>query len=143
MDHMTLHQKELVATSFAKLIPIAEETGELFFSRLFEIAPYVRPLFKEDLTVQGRRFMLSLAMVVHNLESIETITPMLQKLGRDHRSYGVTAGYYDIGASALLWTLERCLGGDFTDEVRNSWISMYTLVSGIIKKAAEDVSLAA
>lgn len=140
---MTHHQKELILTSFTRIVPIAEETGELFFSRLFEIAPYVRPMFKEDLKVQGRRFMLSLAMIVHNLESAEIITPMLQKLGRDHRSHGVTFGHYDIAASALLWTLERCLGGEFTDEVRNSWISLYTYVSGIMKKAAEDVSLAA
>ncbi|MFZ4620219.1 MAG: globin domain-containing protein [Bacteroidota bacterium] len=140
---MTLHQKELVVNSFTKIGPIAEETGELFFSRLFEIAPYVRPLFKEDLKVMGMKFMQSLAVIVSNLDKMETVTPVLQKLGREHRSYGVTTGHFDIAASALLWTLERCLGGDFTDEVRNAWISLYTLVSGIMKKAADDVSLAA
>ncbi len=140
---MTLHQKELVLNSFTKIVPIIEETGEIFFSRLFEIAPYVRPLFKEDLKTLGRRFMLNLAMIVHNLDSIENITPMLQKLGRDHRAFGITEGHYDIAASALLWTLERCLGSECTDEVRNSWISLYSLASGIMKKAAKDVSLAA
>ncbi len=140
---MTLHQKELVRTSFAKISLIAEETGELFFSRLFEIAPYIRPLFKGEIKEQGKEFMSSLSAVVNDLDTLETVTPVLKKIGREHKSYGITHGHYDIVASALLWTLERGLGRDFTDEVRNAWISMYMLVSGIMKKGSEEVSLAA
>ncbi len=140
---MTLHQNELVLKSFTKICPITEETGEIFFSRLFEIAPYIRPLFKMDLKVMETKFMQFLAVIVHSLDQIEAVTPVLQKLGREHSSYGVTTGHFDIAASALLWTLERCIGGEFTDEVRNAWISMCTLVSGIMKKAAEEVSFAA
>lgn len=140
---MTKHQQELVRTSFAKVIPIAEEAADLFYSRLFEIAPYIRPLFKGDLKDQGRKLMQTLHVAVNTLDRIDAMTPALQKLGRDHKSYGVVNGHYDIVASALLWTLERALGGEFTDEVRNAWVSMYTTVSGIMKRAADEVQLAA
>ncbi|MFA5834131.1 MAG: globin family protein [Bacteroidota bacterium] len=140
---MTQHQQELVRTSFAKVILISEETTDLFYSRLFEIAPYIRPLFKDDLKEQGQKFMQTLHVVVNSLDNIDTISPALQKMGRDHKAYGVVNGHYDIVASALLWTLERVLGRDFTDEVRNAWVSMYTTISSIMKRAADEVQLAA
>ncbi len=140
---MTHHQKELIRSSFAMIQPIAEEAADLFYSRLFEIAPYVRPLFRGDLKEQGKTLMQMLTIAVNNLDRMEEITPSLQKMGRDHKSYGVTNGHYDIVASALLWTLERGLGSDFTDEVRSAWVAMYTTLAGVMKQAADDVQRAA
>lgn len=140
---MTEHQKELVRGSFRKIAPIAEETTDLFYSRLFEIAPYVRPLFKGEMHEQGAKMMTMLQAVIHILDRFEENIPRLEKLGRDHRSYGVTSGHYDIFASALLWSLERMLGRDFTDDVRNAWVSLYVDISAVMKKAAKDVTKAA
>jgi hemoglobin-like flavoprotein len=140
---MTQHQKELVRSSFQKIAPIAEETTDLFYSRLFEIAPYVRPLFKGEMRGQGTKMMAMLQAVVQILDRFEENIPRLEKLGRDHRSYGVTSGHYDIFASALLWSLERMLGRDFTDDVRNAWVALYVDISAVMKKAAKEVTRAA
>jgi len=140
---MTQHQQELVRASFAKILPISEEAADLFYSRLFEIAPYIRPLFKGDIKDQGQKLIQTLHIAVNSLDRIDTVTPALQKIGRAHKAFGVVNGHYDIVASALLWTLERTLGGEFTDEVRNAWVSMYTTISRIMKQAADEVQLAA
>ncbi len=53
---MTPKDIDLVQSSFAKVAPIDDGTGLLFYERLFEIAPEVRPLFRGDIDDQGRMF---------------------------------------------------------------------------------------
>ena len=52
---MTPEQVKLVQDSFAKVAPIADKAAELFYQRLFEVAPAVRPLFHGDMAEQGRK----------------------------------------------------------------------------------------
>lgn len=40
---MTLNEKNLVLPSFAQVMPIAETAAELFYGRLFELDPTLRP----------------------------------------------------------------------------------------------------
>lgn len=143
MHMMTEHQRALVRSSFLKIIPIAEETSDLFYSRLFEIAPYIRPIFRGEMKEQGKKMMTMLEYIVATTDRFEENIPALAKLGKDHRRYGVTTGHYDIFASALLWTLERMLGKEFTDEVRNAWVSLYVDISAVMKEAASNNTKAA
>ena len=39
--------------SFAKVVPISDQAARLFYGRLFEIAPEVKPMFPGDMTEQG------------------------------------------------------------------------------------------
>lgn len=54
-------QIELVRESFAAVIPIRQTAATLFYARLFELAPEVRPLFPRDLDAQGAKLMAALA----------------------------------------------------------------------------------
>ena len=58
---MTPQQIDLVQSSFAKVAPIADAAAALFYGRLFELAPGVKPLFRGDMTEQGRKLMMTLA----------------------------------------------------------------------------------
>ena len=49
---MTPEQVDLVQDSFAKVAPIADKAADLFYDRLFAIAPEVRRLFAN---LWGRR----------------------------------------------------------------------------------------
>jgi hypothetical protein len=51
-------------------------------------------------------------------------------------SYSVTAGHYELVGKALLWTLERGLGDDFTPSVKVAWQEAYAVLSGAMKSAA-------
>ncbi len=133
---MTPEQITLVKTSFEKVAPIADKAAALFYDRLFEIEPSVKPLFKEDIEVQGRKLMAAIGAAVKGLDNLDSIVPFLQKLGRGHVKYGVKDEHYDVVGAALLWTLEQGLGDDFTDEVKEAWTTAYTLIATTMKDAA-------
>ena len=133
---MTPEQIRLVQDSFAKVRPIAGTAADLFYGRLFAIAPQVRPLFPDDMAEQKTKLMAMLGLAVANLNHPDTVVPALQDLGRKHVAYGTQAAHYAPVGEALLWTLEQGLGADFTPEVRAAWVETYTLVAGVMKEAA-------
>src|SRR5271163_2071007 len=107
---MTPQQVKAIQESFAKVAPISEQAAALFYGRLFEIAPAVKPLFRGDMKEQGRKLMATLAVVVKGLNNLEAVLPAASALAKRHVEYGVKpADYAPVGA-ALLWTLERGLG---------------------------------
>jgi hemoglobin-like flavoprotein len=128
----------LVQTSFAKVKPIAPVAADLFYGRLFETAPHLRPLFPEDLSEQKKKLMTMLATAVHGLSNIGEIAPAVAALAVRHTAYGVKAEHYTPVGASLLWTLEKGLGEDFTPEVREAWTETYTFLAGFMIKAAED-----
>ncbi|MBN9263922.1 MAG: hemin receptor [Hyphomicrobium sp.] len=133
---MTPSQIDLVQSSLAKVVPIAETAASLFYGRLFEVAPEVKPLFRGDMKEQGRKLMTTLAVVVNGLKAPDTILPAAKALAVKHVGYGVTAEHYVPVGAALIWTLEQGLGDDFTPETRDAWLAAYTLLSGVMIEEA-------
>ena len=129
---MTPEQITLVQTSFKKVVPIAGTAADLFYDRLFEIAPPVRALFPSDLTEQKVKLMAMLGTAVTNLHQLDTIQPAVKALGERHKGYGVTAEHYAPVGAALLWTLEKGLGPDFTPETKAAWTAAYTVLAGVM-----------
>ena len=126
---MTPAQVKLVQDSFAKVAPISEQAAALFYGRLFEIAPEVKPLFRGDMAEQGRKLMATLAVVVNGLSNLTSILPAASALARRHVDYGVKPGHYAPVGEALLWTLERGLGAGWTQELAAAWVAAYTTLS--------------
>ncbi|HWK96446.1 MAG TPA: globin family protein [Pseudolabrys sp.] len=133
---MTPEQVTMVQDSFRKVVPIAGTAADLFYNRLFEIAPEVRPLFPADLADQKKKLISMLATAVTNLHQIDTIAPAVAGLGKRHVTYGVTAAMYEPVGAALLWTLEQGLGPDFTPPVKAAWTETYVTLAGVMQKAA-------
>lgn len=140
---MTPHQVGLVQDSFAKVRPIAETAADLFYGRLFEIAPAVRPMFPDDMREQKKKLMAMLGLAVTNLDKPDIVVPALEKLGRQHVAFGTQSAHYGVVGEALLWTLEQGLGPDFTPEVREAWTETYALVSSVMQAAAAKAGSAA
>lgn len=133
---METRQVELVQQTFEKVRPISETAADLFYNRLFEIAPETRALFTGDMKEQGKKLMDMLAVAVTGLNRVDEIAPAVQALGRRHVDYAVVDEHYDRVGEALLWTLEQGLGSDFTPEVREAWTQAYTLLADVMKEAA-------
>lgn len=125
-------QVELVQKTFADVAPIAEAAAALFYGRLFEIAPEVKPLFKNDITEQGRKLMATLGVVVRGLSDLPSILPAASNLAKKHVSYGVKASHYEPVGAALLWTLEKGLGDKWTPDVAAAWTEAYVTLSGFM-----------
>jgi nitric oxide dioxygenase len=129
---MTPEQIKLVQDSFAKVAPISEKAAELFYGRLFEIAPQVRAMFPDDMTEQRKKLMATLAIVVNGLNNLDTILPAASALAKRHVAYGAEAAHYPIVGQALLWTLEQGLGPSWTPAVAAAWTGAYTTLSGFM-----------
>jgi hemoglobin-like flavoprotein len=135
---MTPRQKMLVQTTFAQVAPIAETAASLFYNRLFELDPALRPLFKGDMAEQGRKLMQTLAVAVAGLDDLGALVPAVRALGRRHVAYGVRDEHYETVATALIWTLETGLGDAFTPEVRDAWATVYWILADTMKDGAAE-----
>ncbi len=132
---MTPDQIKLVRSSFAKVMPIADEASALFYGRLFELRPDYRRMFADDITEQRRKLMLTLATIVADLDRLEIIGPMAADLGERHEGYGVIAADYEPVGAALIWTLRQGLGAAFTPDVEAAWGAAYALLSAAMQPA--------
>ena len=135
---MTPEQITLVQDSWKKVVPIADQAAALFYGRLFELDPELKPLFKTDLKSQGRKLTSMLNTAVVNLHKVEEIVPAVQDLGRRHVGYGVKDSDYDTVGAALLWTLGRGLGEEFDAAAKEAWTGAYTALATIMKAAAAE-----
>src|SRR5215211_3713854 len=119
---MNTQHKYLVQSSFEKVASIADTAAALFYGRLFELDPSLRPMFTTDLKEQGKKLMNMLTLAVRGLDKLDQLVPAVQALGRRHAGYGVRAEHYNTVGAALIWTLEMGLGEAFTPEVKEAWI---------------------
>lgn len=140
---MTPKQIKLVQDSFKKVALIADAAADLFYDRLFTIAPHVRPMFPADLRDQKKKLIGMLATAVTNLHRLETIVPAVEDLGRRHVAYGVTLAHYEPVGAALLWTLEKGLGSDFTAPLQEAWTEAYVTLADVMQSGAAKAPRAA
>lgn len=126
-----------IQSSFGQLAPHAEQVASRFYSRLFETAPEVRPLFKGNIAEQGQKLMATLGVIVTGLNDLQTLLPVAADLAKRHVGYGVEPNHYAKVGAALIDTLERELGSAlFTSDVRDAWASAYhTLAQAMIAAA--------
>lgn len=133
---MTPKEIELVQTSFAKVAPIADQAAEIFYDRLFQLNPSLKPLFKGDMKEQGAKLMKTLGVVVHGLSNLQDILPAVEKLAQNHVGYGVEPEHYEVVGEALLITLNVGLGDEFTTPVREAWTKAYATLSTFMIESA-------
>ncbi|QDT65186.1 globin family protein [Calycomorphotria hydatis] len=134
---MTPEQITLVQESWKKVAPISDTAADLFYSRLFETAPEVKPLFPEEMSQQKKKLMQTLGFVVAGLKNLDGIVGAVKDLGVRHNNYKVTPDMYPKVGAALLWTLGQGLGDDFTPETEAAWTDAYGILSAVMIDAAE------
>ena len=135
---MTPQDIASVQKSYAAAYPRKAELAAAFYDELFAARPDVRPLFREDLTVQREKLVQTLTLVVRNLHLTDRLVPAAEDLARRHVGYGVTADHYPAVGAALLAALDRIMGDRFTDELRASWTAAYAGLSSIMLRAAAE-----
>jgi hemoglobin-like flavoprotein len=135
-------KKHLIRTTWAQVVPIADQAAALFYQRLFEIDPSARDLFRATDMVQQRKKLLQvLGIAVSSLDNLGALVKTVEDLGRRHAGYGVKDEHYDSVGAALLWTLQQGLGSAWTAEVAAAWTEVYSLLSGIMRRAQQEAAL--
>jgi hemoglobin-like flavoprotein len=138
---MISERRRLVIDSWKTLSPNSVQVGTIFYRRLFEIDPSLRPLFSATLMdEQIRKLTTMLDLIVDWLDLPEKLVPVLKQLGERHTKYGVMDEHYGKVGSALLGTLEEGLGDAFTPELRAAWTEAFVLISSLMRRGAAKIS---
>ena len=95
----------LVRSTFDLVVPIAGVAADMFYERLFYMAPSLRQMFPTDMRDQKRKLMVMLASAVQGLGNLDALAPQLMALGARHARYGVKDPHYKVVGEALIWTL--------------------------------------
>jgi hemoglobin-like flavoprotein len=136
---MTPRQENLIRTSWAQVAPIADAAATIFYDRLFELDPSLRPMFAHtDMAGQRRNLMQTLTVVVKSIDRLGEIVPAVQALGRRHAGYGVKPEHFATVGQALLDTLAVGLGEGFTPDVREAWATAYGVLADVMMEAMAD-----
>lgn len=136
MQKMTPRQVHLVRKSFAELARHGHVAGLVFYRRLFEIAPQLRPLFKSEIEEQSRKLLDMLGVLIALLERPHGLELELKAMGARHAGYGVKDSHYAVVGQALLDMLAETLAGQFTAEMREAWAALYGEVETHMKAGA-------
>ena len=129
---MSQNSIALVKNSWAIVAQLEMEVvGGLFYNRLFEIMPSVKPMFrKTPMPEQSKKLLTMLSYVIGKLDKLEEIMDEVTKLARRHTQYGVKDEHYAAVGTALLWTLEQGLGELWNAALAAAWTEIYGILAG-------------
>ncbi|HSP68501.1 MAG TPA: globin domain-containing protein [Bryobacteraceae bacterium] len=136
---MTPRQKRLIRETFPALHEVAEPLVQLFYGRLFQIAPEVRSMFRNDMGTQTRKFGDMLEALVEGLDDFDQKRQALRAMGLRHVAYGVVPKHYDTLTAAFLWALGHMLYPEFSPEVKEAWTALIAEVSDTMKAGAAEL----
>jgi hemoglobin-like flavoprotein len=131
---------DALETSFDRVAPRGDELMELFYERLFAVAPAVRPLFAgTDLKRQKGMLLAALVLLRKSLRDLDTVTPALRELGARHVRYGALPEHYPVVGEVLIWSMAEIAGDAWTLEYELAWTEAYAVVSGAMLDGAASV----
>lgn len=136
---MTSTQKRLIRETFPALREVSGPLVQLFYGRLFQIAPAVRPMFRNDIGIQARKFSDMLEALVEGLDDFDQQRAALRTMGLRHVAYGVTPAHYETLAAAFLWALGHMLYPDFSPEIKGAWAALIEEVSSAMQAGAAEL----
>jgi hemoglobin-like flavoprotein len=136
---MTSRQKQLIRETFPAIREVAGPLVQLFYGRLFQIAPSVRPMFRNDIGIQARKFSDMLEALVEGLEDFDQQRPALRAMGLRHVAYGVVPAHYDTLSAAFLWALGHMLYPDLSPESKDAWAALIAEVSSTMQAGAAEL----
>ena len=133
---MDARKVALVQNSFEKVATLGVQVAEIFYAELFAIDPSLRAMFPPDLTAQHKKLLSALAMVVRGLHTPEKILNAAESLAVKHLDYNVKPVHYTYVGNALLRTLKKGLGDEFTPELCDAWTDAFRMLARVMKDAA-------
>lgn len=127
---MTTEQIRLVKKTWKAFRGISPATvGDLFYSKLFSDNPALRKMFPSDMEQQYQKLIDMLNAVVIRLDKLDELNEEIAAMAQRHVEYGVRPAHYKLVGNALLWTLQKGLGKDWTEEVKNAWSTCYKILA--------------
>ena len=135
---------DALETSFDHIAPRGDELMDVFYARLFAVAPSVKPLFAgTDLKRQKAMLLAALVLLRRSLRDLESVTPALRELGARHVRYGAQPQHYPVVGEVLIASMAQVAGEAWTREYELAWTEAFTIVAGAMLEGAESAEAAA
>ncbi|MDP2903384.1 MAG: mechanosensitive ion channel [Methylovulum sp.] len=130
-------QVGIIQHTWSLVRPIADDAARMFYERLFQLDPSLKPMFHTEPKAQRIKLIGMLSLVVKGIGNLDNLMGTIQELGMRHVNYGVQDAHYDTVGAALLWTLEQGLGKEWTPEAKVAWSTAYGVLSSAMKSAGQ------
>jgi hemoglobin-like flavoprotein len=128
---------DLLRDSFDLVMSRSPELTLGFYEILFARHPHLARLFpKNRLGIQEKMLAEAIAAVLDHLDDAAWLEDKLGALGHRHVGYGVTDEMYDQVGDALLATLAKAAGDDWTPTHRDQWALAYSAIAAMMKAGA-------
>lgn len=98
-------------------------------------------MFPAAMDAQRDRLFRALTRIVHSLSQPDAMDAYLCQLGLDHRKYGVQAVHYPAVGRALLATLAKFAGSQWTPGAEAAWAGAYERATQLMTAAARESAL--
>lgn len=136
-DQIDLSLIRVAATRLAEA-PIPATNA--FYTRLFQVAPAIRPLFAEDMFEQSEKLWNSIVTVVEYAEDLERLRPVLRHMGARHVGYGALPEHYGVVVDSLLDTIARTMGEDWSPPQADAWAHVLARVAAMMIEGANEAA---
>ena len=135
---------DALETSFDHIAARGDELVDVFYQRLFAVAPGVQPLFADtDLKRQKGMLLATLVLLRRSLRDLDPVTPKLRDMGARHVRYGALPEHYPVVGEVLIASMAEIAGDAWTLEHELAWTEAFGVVAGVMLEGADSVATAA
>lgn len=107
-----------------------------FYQQLFVLCPAVKPMFKNNMRVQGRALsgMISTVISVFVNGDLKAAQGTIGVLAKSHRARGINRPHYDIVGDLLSKAMKETLPNEFGEAEENAWKHLYAAIMKILEE---------
>jgi len=110
--------------------------GDVFFPRLFEMAPELKDVFTDPATM-AQQLGETLPLLFRSMNRLHDTLNTMQELGCTYMKAGLKIEHYQPFGASLLWTFRQMLGEEvFNEDVAKAYIGVLSRIFGIMCNAA-------
>lgn len=127
-------------------VPALKEHGleitKTFYETMFENNPEVKPFFNMDRQSSGEQpkaLAMTILAAAENIENLQVLLPVVQKIGEKHCNKGIKSEHYPIVGQNLLIAIKKVLGDLATDEVIDAWGKAYGVIAEVFINSENEI----
>jgi len=125
---LTPEEISLIKSTRGKLLDKQNRFRKSFYEKIFDLDPSAKELFREGF-LSIETLPDSFEFMHKHADNLVDAIPEIKKLGLKHKTYRVKPKHYPVGREALVLTLQKYLGDDYSDELGEAWQKVFTFMS--------------
>ncbi|MGL5617015.1 MAG: globin domain-containing protein [Sarcina sp.] len=127
-------------------VPVLKEHGleitKTFYQTMFENNPEVKVFFNMDKQSSGEQpkaLAMSILAAAQNIDNLEAILPVVNRIGQVHCDKGIKEEHYPIVGSNLLLAIKKVLGDAATPEIIDAWGKAYNVIAKVFIDVEKEI----